>query len=197
MKELVFVTTNAGKVATLQKYIDHARIDIKVSMRALDIAEIQADTSIEIARDKALRAFEIINEPLVVDDSEFRIKALNGFPGPYQKYVVKTLGPEGVVRLMEGREDRSAYFISNLVYVARDGSVHEFSDDPGNVRIVERYDPTVPEYEWGALGKICIHEGTDRVWSLLTADERHANNLARPGDDAYEKFVAWYGEHDK
>lgn len=197
MKELVFVTTNEGKVATLQKYIDHARIDVTISMRTLDIVEIQADTSIEIARDKALHAFQILGEPLVVDDSEFRIRALNGFPGPYQKYMVKTLGPQGVVRLMEGQQDRSAYFISNLVYVAADGSVHEFSDDPVYVRIVERYDPTVPDYAWGALGKICIHDGTDRVWSSLTADERHANNISRSGDDAYAKFVAWYGAHDE
>lgn len=197
MKELQFVTSNQGKVATLQRYLDSADIAVRVKAVPLDIVEVQAHTALEVARDKAQRAFAQLGSPLVVDDSEFRINALNGFPGPYQKYMVETLGPEGVVRLLEGHADRSAYFISNLVYVDAQGNLHEFSDDPVNVTIVDEYDPSVPDYAWGALGKICVHEGTDKVWSLLTPEERHANNLAREGGDAYKKFTTWYGAHNE
>ncbi len=192
MKELLFVTGNQGKVATLQRYFDSASVHVRVKAVPLEIVEIQAHTALEVARDKAMRAFAQLGLPLVVDDSEFCINALNGFPGPYQKYMVETLGPEGVVRLMEGHADRSAYFISNLVYTDALGSIHEFSDDPVNVTIVDEYDPRVPDYAWGALGKICIHEGTDKIWSLLTDEERHAHNLARESGDAYQKFSTWY-----
>jgi non-canonical purine NTP pyrophosphatase (RdgB/HAM1 family) len=196
MKELIFVTTNTGKVASLQTYMDRASIDAKISGRPLDIVEIQADTALEVARAKATEAFRRLGQPLVVDDSEFRIAALGGFPGPYQKYMVETLGPEGVVRLMEGHDDRSAYFVSNLIYVDAEGTMHEFADDPFNVTIVARYDDTVPEYAWGPLGKICIMEGCDKVQSLMSAEERAALDAARPLADAYEKFVAWYKERD-
>lgn len=195
MKELTFVTTNNGKVASLQHYFDALDVNVQAIGRPLDIVEIQAQTALEVARDKSRRAFELLGEPSVVDDSEFRIRALNGFPGPYQKYMLTTLGPEGVVRLLEGHDDRSACFVSNLVFVDEEGVLHEFTDDPVNVKIVERYDPTVPDYAWGALGKICIHEGTDKVWSMLTPEERLANNMARQGGDAYEKFAHWYKEH--
>lgn len=197
MNELIFVTTNAGKVASLQHYFDSASIDIHVKAVPLDIVEIQAHTALEVARDKAERAFKQLELPLVVDDSEFRINALNGFPGPYQKYMVETLGPEGVVRLMEGHDDRSAYFVSNLVFVDQQGMHHEFSDDPFNVTIVAHYDDTVPEYAWGALGKICVMEGSDKVQSLMTPEERATLDASRHSTDAYEKFVAWYKERDE
>lgn len=196
MNTLCFVTTNKGKVASLQRYFDSANLQVRVEACSLPIVEIQAETALEIAREKAREAYEQLHQPLVVDDSEFRITALGGFPGPYQKYMVEKLGPEGIVRLMQGHADRSAYFISNLVFVDADGNLHEFSDDPVNVTIVEAYDDSVPDYAWGDLGKICIHEGTDRIWSSLTAEERYANNMARNGDDAYHKFCTWYKERN-
>jgi len=194
MKELLFVTTNNGKVASLQRYMDDNGISITVKACPLKLEEIQADTALEVARHKALQAFAKLGKPLVVDDSEFRIVSLNGFPGPYQKFMVQKLGPEGVVRLMTGNADRRAYFLSNLVFVDDDASVHEFSDDPFNVTIIDEYDDSVPDYDWGALGKICIMEGTDKVLSLVTPEERSALDKTRGSVDAYDKFSKWYKE---
>lgn len=47
--------------------------------KSLALTEIQAETALEVARDKAAKAYEHLNCPLVVDDSELRIVALNGF----------------------------------------------------------------------------------------------------------------------
>lgn len=192
---ILFVTGNKGKVAFMQHYLDDAGIDIAVETATLDIKEVQADTALEVAREKALEAFRILKKPLVVDDSEFRITALNGFPGPYQKYMVHTIGAEGLVRLMDGYDDRRAYFVSNLVFVDADGSLHEFSDDPFNVTVVEQYDESVPDYAWGPLGKVCVMEGTDKVLSLLAPGERAAIEKKRGTVDAYQRFCAWYKEH--
>ena len=80
--ELIFATTNSGKVASLQRYFDTAGVLVKVVGKSLALTEIQAETALEVARDKAAKAYEHLNCPLVVDDSELRIVALNGFPGP-------------------------------------------------------------------------------------------------------------------
>lgn len=175
----------------MQHYVDGAGLDITVRAVPLHIKEVQADTALEVAREKAHEAFRQLQQPLIVDDSELRIIALNGFPGPYQKYMTDTLGPEGIVRLMKGYKDRRAYFISNLIYVDADGTLHEFSDDPFNVTIVEEYDATVPDYAWGALGKICVMEGSDKVQSAMSIRERAAADKTRTAVDAYEKFCTW------
>lgn len=192
MNELIFATTNKGKAATLQHYFDHAGLDVRVVAQTLDITEIQADTALEVAEAKAHEAFAQLAHPLVVDDSELRIEALNGFPGPYQKAMTEKLGPEGFVKLLAGYEDRSAYFISNLVYVDEKGRQYTFSDDPYRGTIADAVDTTERENSWGPLWKIFIPEGLDRTISQLTHDEKKAYDQTRTGQDAYKKFVDWY-----
>lgn len=192
MKELIFATTNPGKVASLQLRFDAIGYEVTVVAQQLDIVEIQADTALEVARAKAREAFERLGHPVVVDDSELCIEALGGFPGPYQKYMTQKLGPDGLVRLMQGYDDRRAYFISNLVFVDADGAQHEFSDDPYRGVIGEEVDSTDQAGSWGPLGKIFIPEGLTVTLSKLTAQERQAYDAGRTAADAYVKFAEWY-----
>ena len=194
MKTILFATTNPGKVASLQKYCDLAELDVVVEPRPLHLIEIQADTALEVARAKAAEAFRELGQPLVVDDSELRITALNGFPGPYQKAMTEKLGPEGFVRLLQGYDDRTAYFISNLIYVDAEGNQHEFSDDPYWGSIAEAVDTTERENSWGPLWKIFIPRGLEVTISQLTPEQKHAYDDGREDVDAYKKFAAWYKE---
>ena len=49
------------------------------------------------------------------------MNALQGFPGPYAAYVLRTLGNEGLLRLLEGVDDRSASFVTAVAYADADG----------------------------------------------------------------------------
>ena len=196
MSTLIFATTNPGKIASLQHYFDHAGVDVAVVAAALDIVEIQANTALEVAQAKAAEAFAQLAQPLVVDDSELRIEALNGFPGPYQKAMTEKLGPEGFVKLLAGYDNRNAYFISNLVYVDEKGAQFCFSDDPYRGTIANAVDDTERSNAWGPLWKIFIPEGLDRTISQLSHDEKKSYDRTRTGVDAYKKFVDWYGARD-
>ncbi len=58
-----------------------------------------------------------LNMPVMVDDSGIFINALNGFPGPYSRFVEDKLGGNPkVLKLMEGEKDRSAYFKTVIGY---------------------------------------------------------------------------------
>ena len=54
--------------------------------------------------------------PLMVEDAGLSYAALNGFPGPFSSFVFKTLGVDGVLRLLDRVEDRAATFKSAVVY---------------------------------------------------------------------------------
>lgn len=194
MKELVFATSNNAKAATLQRHFDTLGIAVRVISRPLDLIEQQADDALEVAESKARQAFTQLGIPLVVDDSAFHIPALGGFPGVYQKYAIDTIGPEGILKLMEGVEDRSAYFISNLVYVDGVGKLFSFSDNKYRGQVATTYDPD-GKYEWGTTGKIFIPEGSDTVATELSPQERHALGKKAGFEDAYEIFANWYGAH--
>ena len=46
----------------------------------------------------------------MIDDSGLFVDALKGFPGVYSAYGQKTIGNEGILKLMEGVDDRAAVF---------------------------------------------------------------------------------------
>src|SRR5690606_18904831 len=92
-------------------------VDIEVVQKPLDLIEPQAFTAAEVAKVKAHQAYEMLQKPVLVDDSSFHIVALGGFPGPYIKYMLETVGAEGIMKFMQGQTDRSAYFMSSLVFI--------------------------------------------------------------------------------
>jgi len=53
---------------------------------------------------------ERYQRPIMIDDSGLFIDALKGFPGVYSSYVFRTVGCDGILRLMEGVKNRSARF---------------------------------------------------------------------------------------
>ena len=74
-----------------------------IDMIQIDLPEIQGDTVADICRAKTAEAFRLAPQlaPFVVQDSGFAIHALRGFPGPYTKYVLSTIGVDGLMKLME------------------------------------------------------------------------------------------------
>lgn len=69
-----------------------------------------------MARDKALRVFEQIKEPVVVSDDNWIVPALNGFPGPYMKYINHTFTANDWLRLMKDVTDRRIILRQVIVY---------------------------------------------------------------------------------
>lgn len=192
MNRIVFATSNAGKVATLQNHLSRAGLDTVIVQKQLDLIEPQADTPEEIARVKARQAYEELGSAVLVDDSSFHITALNGFPGPYIKPMLATIGVEGIMQLMEGRRDRSAAFLSSLVYIDDSGIEHVFADDPYTGTIASEISTINAADSWSDLFKIFMPDGQTKVLGELTVDERHD---VQPGRvDAYVKFVEWLKE---
>lgn len=88
---------------------------------SLDIPEFRHEDVGMIAREKARFAFEELNIPLIVDDTAFSIDALRGFPGPYAAYVLDTIGMEGILRLLDGIEDRNSHFETAIAFAWEKG----------------------------------------------------------------------------
>ena len=80
--------------------------------------EIQADTLEETIVPGLTWLVSRYDRPVMIDDSGFFVDALKGFPGVFSSYVFKTIGCEGILRLMEGRSDRSARFECCIGFIA-------------------------------------------------------------------------------
>ena len=106
--KLKVITSNPGKVAEFQRAF--ADMGIEMEHLRLPYDEIQTSELEEVVekgmaeiRAKGVRDF-------IIDDSGMFVNALKGFPGVYSAYGQKTIGNAGILKLMEGVEDRSAVF---------------------------------------------------------------------------------------
>jgi XTP/dITP diphosphohydrolase len=72
--------------------------------------EIQADTLEETIVPGLRWLMERHSRPIMIDDSGLFIDSLNGFPGVYSSYVFRTVGCDGILRLMDGQKNRAARF---------------------------------------------------------------------------------------
>ncbi|MCK8518743.1 RdgB/HAM1 family non-canonical purine NTP pyrophosphatase [Methanoculleus sp. 7T] len=115
---LAVVTSNANKAREVAAYFTGV---LEVEHVPLECPEFRHADVGEIARGKAAYAYEALARPLIVDDTGLFIDALGGFPGPYAAYVQDTIGNAGVLKLMEGVEDRSAHFETAVAFAREDG----------------------------------------------------------------------------
>ncbi len=84
--------------------------------------EMQADTPQEVAALAASEAFRSAGKPLFVEDTGLYIESLGGFPGVFASYAFKTIGVDGVLRLLGRSPRRGAEFVSAVSYRDSEGS---------------------------------------------------------------------------
>jgi XTP/dITP diphosphohydrolase len=122
-----FITTNKMKFEIAKAYFEKLSGDYELLQYEIDTPEIQHESVEEIARQSAIWAAKETGEPCIKMDVGFFINALNGFPGPFVKYANDWLTQEDFLALMEGKDDRSAYFEDATAIGYPDGTSEIFS----------------------------------------------------------------------
>ena len=114
MREITYVTGNWAKIDSAKQILEP--LGYQVNNIKMDTIEIQADTTEEVAKYSAKWASEKLKCAVLKNDSGLFVEALNGFPGVYTHYVDDTLGEDGLLKLLDGVENRKAYFKEVLAY---------------------------------------------------------------------------------
>ncbi|MEM1557122.1 MAG: XTP/dITP diphosphatase [Thermoproteota archaeon] len=185
MHTVLFITGNRGKVIEAQRLLQ--RFGIMVEQADLDIVEPQAETLEEVVEKCAKEAWRMLDKSFIVEDSGLFINALNGFPGVYSSYVYEKIGCEGILRLLSGVTDRSAYFMTALAYGEPNGEIKIFKGRiDGEIALEKRggsgfgYDP------------IFIPLGSNLTFAEMSVEEK---NLFSHRARALKEFASWFLEH--
>ncbi|PWR75660.1 RdgB/HAM1 family non-canonical purine NTP pyrophosphatase [Methanospirillum stamsii] len=111
--KITFVTSNEHKAREAAGILLGLA---EIELVSLDIPELRADNVQDVAAGKAAYAYSVLQRPVITDDTGLFISALNGFPGTCAAYVQNTIGNSGVLTLLAGYANRSAYFETGIAY---------------------------------------------------------------------------------
>lgn len=102
---IVFVTGNKPKAREAERILD-----IPLEIKDIDLDEIQELDLEKIAIHKINQAYSLVKKPVIIDDVSVEVDALNGFPGPLIKWVLKSSGGNAglLLRLLKGEKNRKA-----------------------------------------------------------------------------------------
>ncbi|GCD10513.1 non-canonical purine NTP pyrophosphatase [Clostridium tagluense] len=191
MKKIIFVTSNKGKIASVQRDLKN----IKVLAYNADLIEPRSDDIKEIAKQKVLQAYKIVKKPCIALDSGFFISELNGFPKAYVNHMLETIGIKGVLKLMEGISNRYCEFKSCLAYY--DGINLEFFESKSPGTISESIKGNENENKWSDLWYIFKPEKFNKTLAEFSEDDFKIYDELK--EDSYiRKFGIWYeGIHHK
>ncbi len=105
MNKLYFVSSNEEKYREIRGALLESGVEVE--RISLDLPEIQSLDPVEVAAYKARKAYEHLQTgSVLVEDTGLEILAWNGFPGALIKWVLKTVGEEGLCRQLNAWSDR-------------------------------------------------------------------------------------------
>ncbi|XP_023616048.1 inosine triphosphate pyrophosphatase isoform X2 [Myotis lucifugus] len=113
-KELVFVTGNAKKLEEVIQILGD-KFPCTLVAKKIDLPEYQGEPD-EISIQKCQEAARQVQGPVLVEDTCLCFNALGGLPGPYIKWFLEKLKPEGLHQLLAGFEDKSAYALCTFAF---------------------------------------------------------------------------------
>ena len=185
MEELIFVTHNKGKIASAQKVLKNANIKIF----EYDLDEPRSDDIKYISKVKVEEAYKLVNKPCISLDSGFWIDELNGFPRAFVNFTLDTIGIDGILKLMEGKENRKCKFTECLSYY--DGKeLHQFMGEH-NGTLSKKILGNDTNEKWSDLWYIFIPYGYDKTLAQMTKEERD-NRKREKSINSFKVFADWY-----
>lgn len=124
--KLYFVTENTNKFNEANGILQQLNCKYQLVQLKLDLPELQG-TSDEISYQKALKAEKILRNSgysnhFIIDDTGLHYNCLGGMPGPYIKWFLKTIGCDGLAKLTDSFDDKTAYAQCIITLMLNDNS---------------------------------------------------------------------------
>ncbi|MDD3386809.1 MAG: RdgB/HAM1 family non-canonical purine NTP pyrophosphatase [Candidatus Pacebacteria bacterium] len=158
---MILVTGNKNKVKEFEFILGTHIKNID-----LQIEEIQSIDVEEVAKNKAKDAYNILKEPVIVEDTGLYFEELNGLPGALIKFFVKNISLEKICSLVG--ENRKAKTVSCIVFFDGKKELVVKGETIGEVALKPKGNNG---FGWDP---IFIPEGYDKTFAELTLEEKQS-----------------------
>jgi len=173
---MIFVTGNHQKLKEFEEILG-----IELDHVDLDLEEIQSVEVEEVAKHKAIEAFNELGIPVIVEDTGLYFEELNGLPGALIKFFVKKLTLEQICSLV--KEDRRARAVTCIAYFNGEEMKTFIGETKGRVSTEPR---GVSGFGWDP---IFIPEGYEKTFAELTTEEKTSKFMRKEAIKKLKEFV--------
>lgn len=155
---MFFLTSNTNKYREAQNFLPDLQ-----QQTGIELPEIQSLDHQEVTQHKLDAARAYMSDPFFVEDTSLHFEALNGFPWPFIKHMIKSIGVDGIRDLMRHQDNKAIMARCTIGY--RDGEQsHIIVGECPGILVAPRGD---------------VSFGRDPVFQPLNADQTFAEMTAQ------------------
>lgn len=182
IKKIYFVTSNKNKLREARQILD-----IQIEALPIKIDEVQTLDPIECAKKKAQAAFFQAKKPILVEDTILFFDAWNGLPGVFVDYFMKTIGNDGLLKLMIEQNNRSA--LAQTTFCFYDGNKFIFGVGKTAGKIVLE---AVGENGFG-WDSIFMPDNCNKTFAQMSAEEKNKTSMRKMAlEDLKSSFICLF-----
>jgi len=176
--KLIFVTGNESKLAEARQILSGH----EVVNRKIDLPELQGERD-EVVLEKARLAAAEVGEACFVDDTSLCFTVLKDLPGVYIKHFLTKLGREGLIKLLDPHEDKTAKAVS-MIGFCRPG------EDPicfeGLTEGIIADAPRGNKFGWDPIFQ---PDGKNLTYAEMTPEEKNKISHRKKALEAFKKYL--------
>ena len=185
MKNIYLISGNEGKLKEFQSIIPQVK-NIK-----LELNEIQSLDPAKIIEHKLNSAKNKLNNEginfdyIIVEDTSLFIDSLNGLPGPFIKFFLKSIGNEGICKIVNSySKNINASAKTFIGLIDKSGISHFFEGDIKGTISKE------PRGENGfGWDKIFIPGDSNKTFAEMSSDEKNNISMRRIAIEKLSEFL--------
>lgn len=177
MSKIVFVTSNDNKLREVESILG-----IRLNRINIDIEEIQDIDVEKVVEKKAKDAYEKIRKRLIVEDTGLYIEALNGLPGALIRWFLKTIGTDGICKIVNCFEKRDAY-VKTAVALFDGKNMKIFV---GIVKGKISINPRGSGFGWDS---IFIPKGSTKTFGEMSKEEKNSISMRYKAFQRLKRFL--------
>ncbi len=156
---IIFVTSSKNKFDEVASIIDG------LLKQPLELPELQELDAHNIISAKITAAREKISGDIIVEDTGLYIRGLNGFPGPLVKWMLSSIGTQGIFEII-GKLPSQKAEAKTIIGCARGESVYYFEGKIIGTIVAPRGDNG---FGWD---EIFQPEGSNKTFAEMSAAEK-------------------------